>query len=380
MISKNSLPYWMAFAHLPKVRTSKKNQIILDLINNGITLIDFFSIENNELKEVFGLDDNELIELEKGKLELANYSFLLEDLLDQGYSLIPIISEDYSSTLKNNLGLNSPILLYAKGNIDILKNPSIAIIGSREANQNSIDFTDKIANKAVKEKKITVSGYAKGVDQQALVSTLKYGGKSIIVLPQGITTFSTGYKTYYKEIIQGSVLVVSIFFPKAPWQKEFAMARNPIIYALADNIYVAESSEKGGTWSGVIDGLRKKRAVFIRIPEIDEKNANNILIDKGGIGVDNYGNKVLDYNNPISITKEKTHKDSNLIIGEKIIEIIGNKSLNLQQIIIKLDIQITQEKLRSILKNNKEIEIIKEKGKNIYRLKSISKNTQQSLF
>lgn len=310
MISKNSLPYWMAFAHLPKIRTSKKNQIILDLINNGITLIDFFSIENNELKEVFGLDDNELIELEKGKLELANYSFLLEDLLDQGYSLIPVISEDYSSTLKNNLGLNSPILLYAKGNIDILKNPSIAIIGSREANQNSIDFTDKIANKAVKENKITVSGYAKGVDQQALVSTLKYSGRSIIVLPQGITTFSTGYKTYYKEIIQGSVLAVSIFFPKAPWQKEFAMARNPIIYALADNIYVAESSEKGGTWSGVIDGLRKKRAVFIRIPEIDEKNANNILIDKGGIGVDNYGNKVLDYNNPISITKEKSHKDS----------------------------------------------------------------------
>src|SRR5690606_6435275 len=149
MISKNSLPYWMAFAHLPKVRTSKKNQIILDLINNGITLIDFFNIENNELKGIYGLDDNELIEFEKGKLELAKYYFLLDALSYKRYAQIPIISNDYSTTIKNNLGLNSPILLYTKGNIDILKNPSIAIIGSREANQNSIDFTDKIANKAV---------------------------------------------------------------------------------------------------------------------------------------------------------------------------------------------------------------------------------------
>jgi predicted Rossmann fold nucleotide-binding protein DprA/Smf involved in DNA uptake len=67
------------------------------------------------------------------------------------------------------------------------------------------------------------------------------------------------------------------------------MARNPIIYGLAEEIFVAESSEKGGTWSGVIDGLRKNRKIFVRMPDADESNANKILISRGAIAVDDNG-------------------------------------------------------------------------------------------
>ncbi len=67
---------------------------------------------------------------------------------------------------------------------------------------------------------------------------------------------------------------MSTFFPKAPWSVQLAMARNPIIYGLAKEIFVAESNEKGGTWAGVIDGLRKRRKIFIRMPEPSEKKAN----------------------------------------------------------------------------------------------------------
>ena len=144
---------------------------------------------------------------------------------------------------------------------------SIAIVGSRNASDVSLQFTDNIAKLASKEYKVVVSGFAKGVDKQALDSAINYKGQSIIVLPQGIMTFGSGFKTYYKQIVDGDVLVLSIFFPKAPWKAELAMARNPIIYGLADEIYVAESSEKGGTWSGVIDGLRKKRKIYVRKPE-----------------------------------------------------------------------------------------------------------------
>jgi len=67
------------------------------------------------------------------------------------------------------------------------------------------------------------------------------------------------------------------------------MALNLIIYGLADEIFVAESSEKGGTWSGVMDGLRKGRKSYVRKPEPDEKNANILLIQKGAIAVDYNG-------------------------------------------------------------------------------------------
>ena len=61
------------------------------------------------------------------------------------------------------------------------------------------------------DNKVVVSGFAKGVDRQALDSAVNANGKSIIVLPQGIMTFGSGFKQYLKYIIQGKVLVMSAF-------------------------------------------------------------------------------------------------------------------------------------------------------------------------
>ncbi|MBA7573212.1 hypothetical protein ES708_15008 [subsurface metagenome] len=220
------------------------------------------------------MEYKEIEDLKKAKSELANTAFLAESLLNEGYEIIPITSSEYSKTLKDNLKVaHAPALLYVKGNKQIMQEKSIAIVGSRNTSEISLQFTDNIAKMSSKEYKVIVSGFAKGVDKQALDSAIKYKGQSIIVLPQGIMTFGFGYKKYYKQIVDGDVLVLSTFFPKAPWKVELAMARNPIIYGLAAEIYVAESSDKGGTWSGVIDGLRKNRKIFVRKPEDSEKNA-----------------------------------------------------------------------------------------------------------
>lgn len=189
---------------------------------------------------------------------------------------------------------------------------SIAIVGSRNASDISLQFTDKIAQLASKEYKVVVSGFAKGVDKQALVSAIKYKGQSIIVLPQGILTFESGFKTYYRQIVDGDVLVLSTFFPKAPWRTDLAMARNPIIYGLANEIYVAESSDKGGTWSGVDDGLRKKRVVYVRKPEKPEPNANLLLIQKGGIPVDFNGIRI-----PVSFSENQVLKQAGIVEDSK---------------------------------------------------------------
>ncbi len=179
---------------------------------------------------------------------------------NEGYELIPITSPEYSKTLKENLkAAHAPALLYVKGNKQIMQEKSIAIVGSRNATDKSLEFTDNIAKLASKEYKVVVSGFAKGVDKQALDSAINYKGQSIIVLPQGIMTFGSGFKKYYKQIVDGDVLVLSTFFPKAPWKAELAMARNPIIYGLASEILSCRISDKGGTWSGLLMDWRKNR-------------------------------------------------------------------------------------------------------------------------
>ena len=75
------------------------------------------------------------------------------------------------------------------------------------------------------------------------------------------------------------------------------MGRNAYLYGLAEEIYVAESDKKGGTWNGAIDGLGKGRRIFIRKAASGEKCANNELIAKGAIAVDDFGNVTKEVGN-----------------------------------------------------------------------------------
>jgi len=352
----NEAAYWITLAHIPGWGYAKMNRLIaLFFIEQNIGIEEFFNLPDSELEKVYALHPEEIEELNTAKAELPNNAFLAEQLQNEGYELIPITSPDYSTTLKVNLKANhAPVLLYVKGNKQILQENSLAIVGSRDASEVSLKFADNIARMATKDFKVVVSGFAKGVDKKALDAAIGYTGHSIIVLPQGIMTFGTGFKTYYKQIVEGDVLVLSVFHPRAPWKVELAMARNPIIYGLADEIYVAESSEKGGTWSGVIDGLRKKRKIYVRKPEFTEENANGMLIKKGAIPVDILGNRILDETTILA-------KEMDTEFEIKILQLLKTGEYTGKDILKRLDMNWSDTRLKEFLKSQKEIETINKK-------------------
>lgn len=358
------LTYWVALTHTPKIWTSRKNEMIVHCFNQGKTIIDFFESDNfldMDLKQ------EELSLLNQTKTELGNDAFLVEELLNQGYEIIPVTSKDYSPTLKANLKYNAPLILYVKGNKQILQEQSIAIVGSRNANEKSLQFTDNVAKKASSEYKVVVSGFAKGVDKQALDSAILYKGQSIIVLPQGITTFASGMKKYYKQIIEGDVLVLSTFHPKSPWSVELAMARNSIIYGLASEIYAAQSDDKGGTWSGVCEGLKKGRRIYVRIPENGEKCANLTLINMGAEAVDMNGNAINQpigydlFENSCSIVAESA--DSYESVEDRIVALLNRGEYTAKQVVELLKLtEISSQKMSQKLSKMEGV-LINCKGK-----------------
>ena len=379
----NELAYWLTLAHLPSLRIKKKNEIIVRLFEEGKTIIDFFHLASAEWHNKYGLNERETKLVKESLDELSSYAFLVEDLLNQGYKILPITSPDYSPQIKKNMGKDyAPPVIYAKGNLKIMKEHSIAIVGSRKANDVSLEFTDNIAKKASKEYKVVVSGFAKGVDKQALDSALHYRGQSIIVLPQGITTFKSGYKKYYKQIIDGDVMVLSIFHPNAPWSVQLAMGRNPVIYGLAEEIYVAESSETGGTWSGVMDGLRKGRKIFVRNPEISEKNANKLLISKGAVPVDMDGNVLVYKEKEVqeNLFAEPDAEMRKNTAQKEIISLLKRGIYDSKQIkqILKMDINAGQ--ITALLKNNDEIKVIAGKPLKFTHKTYYAAHRQNTLF
>jgi DNA processing protein len=383
-MKKEEATYWIALAHLPRWGYSKINNLIIKFFHeNKLSVDEFFQLTVANWKEQYQLDERQISDLLQAKSELASNAFLAESFFSQGYEIIPITSPEYSKTLKANLKTtHAPAVLYVKGNKKILEEKSIAIVGSRDSSEPALKFTDNIAKLASKEFKVVVSGFAKGVDKQALDSAIHYNGQSIIVLPQGIMTFSSGFKNYYKQIISGDVLVLSTFFPQAPWKAELAMARNPIIYGLSNEIYVAESAEKGGTWSGVVDGLRKGRKIFVRKPEPNEKNANNILIQKGAIAVDSAGlelpvNLIEKETKQISIVQESPGYES---LEEKIRSACNRKPISAKELLIKLNLTWSTQKLNSYIKKLNFIEVVKENNITLYKLKYKTNTTQTTLF
>ncbi len=371
--------YWIALAHLPRWGYLKTNNLIVKFYHeNNLSIEEFFQLPEDDWKKQYGLESKEVEDLIKAKSELANNAFLAEILENEGYELIPITSPDYSKILKENLkAAHAPTLLYIKGNKQILKENSIAIVGSRNATEKSLLFADNIAKLASQEYKIIVSGFAKGVDKQALDSAINYKGQSIIVLPQGIMTFGTGFKKYYRQIVDGDVLVLSTFFPKAPWRTELAMARNPIIYGLASEIFVAESSEKGGTWSGVIDGLRKNRKIYVRQPDLNEENANILLIQKGAIAVDFSGKPIME-DSPLIPEESQSINESPVNYETEISLLLKTGEFTIKEIISKLHLQLTEKKIRDFLKNHKDVETINKKPLKYTSKEFVSK--QRTLF
>ena len=382
---KSDLTYWVTLTQLKNWGSEKINKLLVKIIHNyKMQLEEFFSLSKNDILKKFELETKDFEDLELSKKELPNYSFMIENLISQGYEIITMDSSKYSKTLKENLKIkHSPPVLYVKGNTQLLQENSVAIVGSREASEEAIDFTDNIAKISSRLFKVIVSGFAKGVDKQALDSAIKYNGQSIIVLPQGILTFGSGFKKYYKEINQGDVLVLSTFYPSVPWSVQFAMARNPIIYGLAKEIYVAQSSDKGGTWYGVIDGLKKGREIFVY--DIESKdNANSLLIEKGATPVDFNGKRkkiddkcankpeIQEVSQAGVVIENKT--DS---IEEQIISTLSNNKLTSTELISRLNLDWKTQKMTGYLKKIPNIIIDSSAKPHRYTLSQQSDNNDK---
>lgn len=371
-MTNQELTYWVTLALMPRIWTRRKNEIYVKCFehNPQISVIDLF--EDRLCWDELFLTDEEKELFSAAYEQLPNNSFMVEDMLSQGYEILPIHCDEYPKILKKNLGKAAPTVIFTKGNKELLNESSIAIVGSRNADKISLQFTDNVAKRISASNGVVVSGFAKGVDRQALDSALAAGGKSIIVLPQGIMTFASGFKQYYKHIIQGHVLVMSSFAPKAPWSKEFAMARNPIIYGMASHIYVAQSDDKGGTWSGVLDGLRKNRAIYVRWPEPGEKNANVQLVRKGAMAVDINGGIIKPDAENLKTEKQKEIESLN----NKILKILSLvESCSSKDILIQLGIDWSDTKMKKYLEAMPQIKKNKIKNRVYFSLKSRQSNT-----
>ena len=209
--------------------------------------------------------------LERG----AMLSFAVEKWTNQGLWVLGRSDTNYPKRLKQQLRYSAPAILYGIGKIELLSMGGLAIVGSRDVNEEELGYTKRVAQTCAGQEMQVISGGARGVDQAAMLGVLDAGGTAIAVLADSLTKAAVNGK-YRTSIKEGRLTLVSSYDPDAGFNVGNAMGRNKYIYALADYALVVSSAvRKGGTWAGAVEALEKLKniPVFVRMhPTASEGN------------------------------------------------------------------------------------------------------------
>ncbi|MBU3540468.1 DNA-processing protein DprA [Polynucleobacter sp. UB-Tiil-W10] len=142
-----------------------------------------------------------------------------------------------------------PASLYIYGDIDLLKMPMIAIVGSRSASLDGLKNARLFAQALSETGLIVVSGLATGIDSAAHQATLGLGPNhhTIAILGTGIDVVYPRQNIALSRAISQQGLLISEL-PLGAGPKAFHFPRrNRIIAALALGVVVVEAAEKSGS-------------------------------------------------------------------------------------------------------------------------------------
>lgn len=251
---------------------------------------------------------NDLIDLLKeandkyGRISIPNYSDvesawlkasdIYEKSNENEITIISKSDKNYPKLL--TLIPDPPALLHVKGNINVLNEECVAVVGTRKPTEFGIKEAELFGESLVKEGYVVVSGLADGIDSAAHKGSLRIKGRAVAVLAHGLDTiYPTKNAPLALEIIDNDGVLVSEYPLGTKTNKSYFVARDRIQSGLSLGVFVIESKINGGTMHTVGFCEKQKRGLFVLDPPDSLKNnqqlAGNIQLisDKRGFPFQN---------------------------------------------------------------------------------------------
>lgn len=281
------------------------------LIENKLEPSIAYSQEVATLKE-FGYDDLFIERIKKLVERGASVAFELEEYEKKGINVLTFVDKKYPIMLRRQLKNKMPPVLFFAGDISLVNNVGIGIVGSRNITVNGVEFTDKLVREAVEERLVIFSGGAKGVDLTSQTIALNSGGAVVTYIADSLTS-KIRKRDISKNIADGKLLLISDLKPDVGFSVGRAMNRNKFIYASAMGTFVVESDyNKGGTWTGAIEAMKNKWGkVLVWDNDVE---GNRKLIEQGGIAYKFNDEKLVDViSKQQESTKEVKYKQISLM-------------------------------------------------------------------
>ncbi|RMH79472.1 MAG: DNA-protecting protein DprA [Acidobacteria bacterium] len=182
---------------------------------------------------------------------------VVKTVIKEGIGWTTIEDEDYPLLLKTIE--DPPPVIFYRGKLKDL--PLVGVVGTRNPDQYSINFTRKLVHSLVDAGFGVVSGGAKGIDYTSHLSCLQAGGYTVCLLGMGLLKMPS----YLRKLSHDSVLFMSELLPEQEADSYTFPRRNRLISGLSTSLVVVEAGQRSGALITAEHGVRQGRQVYVHV-------------------------------------------------------------------------------------------------------------------
>jgi DNA processing protein len=173
--------------------------------------------------------------------------------------LVTTTGDDYPAGLRDLS--DAPDEFRIVGDLPDLQH-AVAIVGTRRADDEALDFAYSLARKAALNAVVVVSGGAIGVDRAAHEGAIDGGGRTVVVLPTGVDVpYPPANHDLFERAIDAGCLLTETE-DGADAQPGRFLKRNRLIAALGRSTVVVQAPARSGALSTARFAKRLGRLVF----------------------------------------------------------------------------------------------------------------------
>ena len=156
-----------------------------------------------------------------------------------------------------------PFVIYYVGDLSLVNNRNVGIVGSRVCTRYGREQTERFARELCNGGFTIVSGLSEGIDAIAHETAVKNNGKTIAVVANGLKMIYPSINTNLaRDIARFGGLLMTEFYPEYE-PKSFAFVRrNRIIAALCEGVLVTEARRESGALHTINFAMDLSREVF----------------------------------------------------------------------------------------------------------------------
>ncbi len=277
-------------------RIKISNRVKRNLIEKFGSIKSFYNCSLDDLV-YFNVCDKyikEILDLNLRKRIFYEYEYLKQNSI----GILSFEDEEYPIKLKQIDDF--PLILFYKGDINILSNDGVGIVGSRFALNWSLRKSKEIAKEFSKIGINVISGLARGVDKYAHLGCIdniqeeKIGaGKTVAVLGSGIDKLNfypqENYRVFEKIIDSGGCVLTEYPINTKPVSYNFPY-RNRIISGLSEKLIIIQAGQKSGSLITVEYALEQGKDIYVIKPDL----SLDLYYFKGNIELIKQGAKIYE--------------------------------------------------------------------------------------